>query len=414
MQSQTKLPKNFRLELTTTVLSPSGEKIRVYADYQWTSQQRTVASEILGDRYRATIKINEDSPELGFVLFDFQTREDRESQYSHHHPPPRIFIVNMENNSDYAHVGNALHEATFKASLRLGAKGRVLLDAVRDTHYFHYKNGFRSEEISVYSEVDYYLRLAKALKEAKGNRIQANLNSKYLYLPSQYRQANLKKFGLPEDSCDLQPESKGTAARIRRCEMLIEETLRGSLSSKLLFALDEGFGSRDDMPAKFKMPAGILKRINPLYETWKSKNPSLFDSTTNDILKEASRLLLNKLPIDSTEKEKALVTVMTGMMVLAMVLQDEQYGKQFRYGNQLLYPHKTSKELLGAESKNSIDESIMLIGEMIITQAIPFETIHPQFFPQLNAIPELHALINKFLPSTCPKPEAEPNPPVPE
>ena len=97
---------------------------------------------------------------------------------------PYAEIVDMHNESKrhhpegYKDIGAALHECAFRLSLMHGCEGRILLQAVRNTHYFHYKSGFRIPQ-----DQDYYYKLADAVVTANGNMLTGDLGSQNLYLP---------------------------------------------------------------------------------------------------------------------------------------------------------------------------------------------------------------------------------------
>lgn len=59
--------------------------------------------------------------------------------------PGAIHVEKMESLDDsYIGVGTLLHELAVLASKKAGFEGRVLLDAEKSSHIFHYKFGFRS------------------------------------------------------------------------------------------------------------------------------------------------------------------------------------------------------------------------------------------------------------------------------
>lgn len=58
----------------------------------------------------------------------------------------RICILNMmADREEYKGLGTALMQVAMEYGIEKGCEGRAQLDAVRDSHVFHYKMGFRSQ-----------------------------------------------------------------------------------------------------------------------------------------------------------------------------------------------------------------------------------------------------------------------------
>src|SRR5205085_8725161 len=105
---------------------------------------------------------------VGFVRYHFTKAESYYAAPSYI-IPNHVYISYMENYSSYKQVGAALLEFIFKQSLENGAEGRIRLDAVRNTHYFYYRYGFRAEGPF---QLTYYQNLSEALAQAGNKRIK--------------------------------------------------------------------------------------------------------------------------------------------------------------------------------------------------------------------------------------------------
>ena len=139
--------------------------------------ERSVQANVIpqnNNHYKIGIVVENEGSELGIMICklneagyeNFLCRLDTDREHPRH-----ILIINMENQSEYKHVGTALHEAAFRLSIEKEAQGHVRLDAARNTHYFHYLNGLRLEitpctESDEHPATAYYKKLAKALKKA--------------------------------------------------------------------------------------------------------------------------------------------------------------------------------------------------------------------------------------------------------
>ena len=85
--------------------------------------------------------------ELGFItLHNYYPGERKNYGASYEQKfPGAIYVENIETLSDdYKGVGNSLHKVAVGISKQSGYDGRVLLDAEKSSHIFHYKFGFRS------------------------------------------------------------------------------------------------------------------------------------------------------------------------------------------------------------------------------------------------------------------------------
>ena len=85
--------------------------------------------------------------ELGFTTLHHYRPGERKSYSASYEQkfPGAIYVENIETLSDdYQGIGNSLHTVAVEISKQSGYEGRVLLDAEKSSHIFHYKFGFRS------------------------------------------------------------------------------------------------------------------------------------------------------------------------------------------------------------------------------------------------------------------------------
>lgn len=163
-------------QLITTVIN-----IETKEEHTVTAQYR--GSEQRGYKVRLFLQDNQDK-EIGDMICQIKRESDLlipiPGEKEH---PPHVYIVDMNNLSPklYQHVGRALHEAAFRLSVKSGFEGRVRLEAVRNTHYFHYLCGFRIED-DVDAET-YYKELANEIKNSHGTRTHNDFGAKILFLP---------------------------------------------------------------------------------------------------------------------------------------------------------------------------------------------------------------------------------------
>ena len=92
--------------------------------------------------------IDNKNNELGFTTLHFYhpcKEKVYGVDYKYERFPGAVYIENMESLYDnYRGVGNVLHEVAVRIAQQEEYKGRVLLDAEKSSHIFHYKFGFRS------------------------------------------------------------------------------------------------------------------------------------------------------------------------------------------------------------------------------------------------------------------------------
>jgi hypothetical protein len=120
---------------------------------------------------------------------------------------------------------------------------------------------------------------------------------------------------------------------------------------KMLFALGEPFGARNDIPKVKKGHYNFqerLKRDKQYYDEidqYFKENPSLKCTMTQEVLNCASRVIIQGLSLELQEQEKRLATLFAGTIVLSLIIQDKYYGAQNRYGGVLLYPSNSFDDL---------------------------------------------------------------------
>ncbi len=92
--------------------------------------------------------IDKQNNELGFTSLHLYSPKENKTygvDYECGKFPGAVYVEDMYSSTDgYVGVGNALHEIAVTVSKNAGYGGRVLLDAEKSSHIFHYKFGFRS------------------------------------------------------------------------------------------------------------------------------------------------------------------------------------------------------------------------------------------------------------------------------
>lgn len=217
-----------RFELITKIISPEAELFDVYGI------AKCISNDPDNTRYQVTLYCNEVDQPVGNLDFELWLPNAKLKKYNNlnlDNTLPCLHIIDMHNVSKFSHVGSALHEFAFRASIALNAKGRINLDAVRDTHYFHYIHGFRTGGFPLFmpkvSAADiskgYYKTLAVALQEAHGQRIENDLGSMPLYLPKKEILTNLIKYNISAAITDFETENEGIRMIFDQAAHLIEE-----------------------------------------------------------------------------------------------------------------------------------------------------------------------------------------------
>jgi hypothetical protein len=396
---------NFSFKLSTAVRSLNKADATVYIQGRLHSEYRKAEKGgwvNYGSIYVAELYTVEGNQKIGYMRFKLVTHADELYHISLAKVVPFICIEQMETwDKGISQVGTALHECAFRISLLWGCEGRVNLEAVRESHYFHYKNGFRKLTNFRYPD-RYYMLLARALIKADGKRIVDNLGSANLFLPRKSIENNIQKWNIEFTLSANVIESENTLSDIHESEIIIEEALKNSLSIQVLLAMEKGYGYRFDEPSydSFNWKSTWKKKTD-----YESKNPSLVCEVTTDILSIAKKLILKEMVLNDHQKEANIAVIVAGAMILMMAIQDEQYGPQPRYACQLLYSHATFNSLYQPNIK--VHEAIKMVGERaLLKKEIIFDvTMYEKFFPHLCAVSGLKAMfcasispaINKIL-----------------
>jgi hypothetical protein len=403
-----------RIELTTRVIGKDKKTMVVYATLTQGSDQARSGVKV-GTTYSVELFLAEEKKgyPLGGASLDVLTTETEhkynsaEIYLSSSTIPPHVYIKDMRNTSGYAHVGSALHECVLRISFLLGCEGRVCFDAVRDTHYFHYKHGFRRDDFSAasshyhpVSSIDYYLTLAAVLQQAGHNRIQIDLGSASFYLPRAAIEEKAKAFGIEHGPIpDTESEYERRVQHVG--EMLIREAEKDSPIIPMLRALNSSFGDWHDAPQSVDIDdenESKLEMYKQAMEKYKKDNPSLLCKKTKAILNDAYELIINELPLS----DERLAQIFAGTVVLALARQDKEYGPQARYGGALLYPDKSFDALYELPQqgnwKQNLSENIERVGDQVLAGELPFSAaLYAKIFPRLSAITALQDLVDARL-----------------
>jgi hypothetical protein len=135
---------------------------------------------------------------------------------------------------------------------------------------------------------------------------------------------------------------------------------------------------------------------------------SLFSRESNGIIESGLSLLMSGIPADLSleNKFKQLVLITTGTLLYLMSKDDNKYGKQQGFDNELLYPLKTLDEISAICNFSRFDlnreEVIKKIGEKVLTEELLFSQpmLRKEVFPSddrrmgLSEMTELQELFN--------------------
>lgn len=335
---------------------------RLGSPNQYTIELRTKDSDLYLGSIEFTINQNTNSHTMGY--------NDNSRRLS------RIEVSYMRNQSAFSHVGKALFECLFKMSIRAGCEGRITLEAVRNTHYFHYKNGFRP----LFRRSDeYYLRLAKALLEAGDEKIDEDLGSRVLYLPSATIKELIKKFAIDYQLTEFNTETPQERKQITIGENVIDYVIANGPLVQIYEAIQDGFSVKMDQ---------LAQTYSPSFFTAVEDDDSISMELVDDVYDAGFKLLIGLLPVDSPKKEAKLALILLGMMKLLC-----------SYYEHLLTPaHQSENSTFKAifNSDKSTESNIKAIGKRIVldkTLSLDEQTING-FFPGLGNIPEAEQLIN--------------------
>jgi hypothetical protein len=296
-----------------------------------------------------------------------------------------LYIENMRNISKEKHVGNALHEYAFRMSIAYGAEGRIRFDAVRNTHIFHYKNGFLQEGVNDSDFQGYYLKMAEEM--LKPERSTKNLGSRYLYLPRKRIDEYMKKYALSENLLTPSKEIIGEAHMINIAENIYLEVQQKSLALQLMLGLLKGCSP----------PTAVGDNMKSLINFLKSKTDC---QKTTEWIDAGLNTLIAQLPLNTKEKQRQFELILVGTIILVMTFQDKKYGKQAIFNNEYLFPHISYDNIAKdyCTEKTTMTEFLICLGEDALNKTtLPFyETLHHKVFPGLQAIPEFSSLFNKY------------------
>jgi uncharacterized membrane protein len=374
---QTKTETN-NLEQGLVLQTLVGDKQSVYAYYSVSEENNL--------RYYIDLK-SENGELLGEMDVLIVNADNDLTTFTHPYKNYKyLYIKNMVNRSLNKHVGNALHEYAFRMSVATAAEGRVRFNAVRNSHIFHYKNGFLMEKISD-SFLNYYLGMAEEMlisgKSAK------DLGSYNLYLPSKNINENIKKYGLSEELLAPSKEIIGEADDISFAEKINLEVQQKSLGIQLIIGLKKGLKSQS--------PRITLNSAREARNFFKNIRPEC--QVSKEYIRVGLELLIEQLPLDTEEKQLKFDLILVGVIILVMTFQDHQYGKQSIFNNEYLFTQITFDKIMDSCSENTtMTELLVCLGEdALLKKTLSFdETLKTNVFSGLQAIPEFMSLFNKY------------------
>jgi len=393
-----------RQPLITKVISTTGEEVTVYSRIDDIKEKD-------GCKYRecyAAITTDTGSVigQLDIHIYDEPYRPEKPGYNCYLNKEglilPHIHINYIENLSrgNYSHVGNALNELAFRISIMHGFEGRITLEAVRATHYFHFKNGFHLNY-----NIEYYLSLAAKVYSSNGARINIGNGDAILYLPKDIIERKCKQFCLEVKDTISATETVEENKWIQHFEELLIDAQQRSMPFQVIHALTKDFGQRIDYPVttvleRFhsQMKNGDAKLMLMMEEgareeKYKKKNRSLYNEKTRMILKNGIYLLVQLLPADTVESERKFAEILMGTMSLAMMYQDKKFKTQARYSNTLFFPRGSFKKV--TKSHESIPAQICALGKAILTDKkfAGSPAINTEFFPEVALISGVQALL---------------------
>ncbi|MBA3537070.1 MAG: hypothetical protein H0T84_10745 [Tatlockia sp.] len=373
---QTKIEIN-KLEQGLVLQTLVGDNQSVYAYY----------AENHANNLRYYIELKSANGELEGEMDVLIVNADKDiTTFSHPYTNSKyLYINNMENKSCKKHVGNALHEYAFRMSVAHGSGGRVRFAAVRNTHIFHYKNGFLIE--MNYNAMNYYLSMAEEmLKTGKSFR---DLGSHELYLPCKRINEEMKKYQLSEDLLTPSKIIVEEADIITFAEKINLEIQHKSLAIQLILGLNKGLrppqSSEDSLSRREKIRF--------------FRNSGVNCQKTKELIETGLEGLIEQLPLDTEEKQLKFDLMLVGVIIFVMIFQDHHYGKQSVYNNEYLYPQITFDKVMNGFSENStMSELFVRLGEdALLNKTLAFDgTLKANVFNGVQAIPEFSSLFNKY------------------
>jgi hypothetical protein len=270
-----------------------------------------------------------------------------------------VYVILRENydSKTYKHVGYALQECAIRASVELGAEGRIINEGAWSAHYFHFKNGFRLTYPSPEQIFEYYLSLGNEVLEANGGKVVSKIGGKSLLLPSEQIQKDLARFSLP--SVNLEPTDDHTKKMYSLGEKIVREGEKHNPALRMLLALNQGTEKNPSASAS------ASKRARLLAFMVSSTNPEVKKIITHGLTS-----LVDLFPIDSEEKQRVFDQRLVGILVLATTAHDKFAGGHS-------YPGLAHQDLL----RDNWDDAFTQAGEsVLVRKTIPF--VMPPF-PQL-------------------------------
>lgn len=295
----------------------------------------------------------------------------------------------------YKNIGAVLQECAFRLAIMGGAEGRIFLNAVRETHFFHYKYGFRYKMGRSY---EYYTRLASAIFKAEGRPLAGDFGSYNLYLPRQQIEANLAKYHIKYDLPQFESESEEECQLINMYECLIEDTVQRGTGAQIILSLLGSYG-----PPLKKLTDGLTFFVcedsydETPEEKYQRANPSLLCSETRCLINFIVRQCLKKIPLHTQPALDELALFLAGAAIALMTIQDKNFGPQPLYGDVLLYPALSWHAI--KEVGPIHFETLKALGtKALIEKTIPFDCERcSQFLPNLFAIQDLKQTYERVL-----------------
>ncbi len=141
--------------------------------------------------------IDKQNNELGFTSLHLYSSKENKIygvDYEYSKFPGAVYVEDMYSSADgYVGIGNALHEIAVNISKNAGYSGRVLLDAEKSSHIFHYKFGFRSlgercyiRDESIENEIEKAERkIQKGIISSMKDHDTSHLSPIPMYLPEE-------------------------------------------------------------------------------------------------------------------------------------------------------------------------------------------------------------------------------------
>lgn len=99
----------------------------------------------------------------------------------------------------------------------------------------------------------------------------------------------------------------------------------------------------------------------------------LFSPNAKKIINAAHERLFDLKP-DEIEVEKKINCILLGSLVLVMVIEDEELGKQSKFDNKYMYPYHTKDEVLDyADLDEDNPDIIKEVGTLVLEKKLSFD-----------------------------------------